>query len=468
MVGLLSLISVGPEQHDTIPPAWRMTYFGVALPNDGSILVMHLEPGAFEDAIRFRLEILSAPSRHSNVNYEAVSYTWSDGHELQDVFCTNSSSDSLIPIKVTKNCYSALRNLRYADHYRILWLDAVCIDQSNVAERSAQVEMMGIIYANASRVVVYLGETADNSDLALKHMEYEHGLDDYPRRDISVPVPSEDDVAAFTDRPWFYRTWVLQEVTNAPDVLIQCGMSTLTWQAMDDYFRYGCPPTPVQKLLATMHKLQDSRDTTAAQTLLGILEATRPCLTSDPRDRIYGVLPLLKVSQIPENVRPDYNIQATDLLVRVANYLYSHIGPNLLEHTLEMRSMQSEALPSWVPQWSRIPKWPLKIDRADQHRDLRAGGPTLQACIESSRCLSAHDPRRLRIKGVSLGQIIELASALYDVQHTINQVFRNLVVEADHNTARMAPNGSCARQSVECYNRTIGKVECVLPTGHPG
>ena len=73
--------------------------------------------------------------------YEALSYTWGTDR---------SQEIALLPIgeraSITANCAIALRVLRYKPGPTILWVDAICIDQSNVVERSAQIGLMSRIY----------------------------------------------------------------------------------------------------------------------------------------------------------------------------------------------------------------------------------------------------------------------------------------------------------------------------------
>ncbi|KAK0634143.1 heterokaryon incompatibility, partial [Immersiella caudata] len=82
--------------------------------------------------------------------YDALSYTWGNlakTHEMK-------IGDASLPI--TTNLYMALRELR-RKHTLTLWVDAVCIDQSNCQERNHQVRMMRRIFSNASSVIVWLG-----------------------------------------------------------------------------------------------------------------------------------------------------------------------------------------------------------------------------------------------------------------------------------------------------------------------
>ena len=61
-------------------------------------------------------------------------------------------------VEVTRNLADALRRLRWVDRARILWADAICIDQGNLAERGHQVRLMEQIYRKAERVLIWAGE----------------------------------------------------------------------------------------------------------------------------------------------------------------------------------------------------------------------------------------------------------------------------------------------------------------------
>ena len=96
-----------------------------------------------------------------NVAYEALSYTWGNPHTTH---CITFESK---PFPVTENLYFALEQLRPTEVPRYLWIDALCIDQLNDVEKSAQVQLMGDIYKRASRVLIWLGKAEDDSDLAM-------------------------------------------------------------------------------------------------------------------------------------------------------------------------------------------------------------------------------------------------------------------------------------------------------------
>ncbi|KAL1608429.1 hypothetical protein SLS60_003371 [Paraconiothyrium brasiliense] len=89
--------------------------------------------------------------------YEALSYTWGDPFFVHKMQLETGS------ISITESLDSALRALRLSDKPRVLWVDAVCIDQQNNAEKAQQLPHMSWIYASASQVVIWLGEDTDRT-----------------------------------------------------------------------------------------------------------------------------------------------------------------------------------------------------------------------------------------------------------------------------------------------------------------
>jgi predicted AAA+ superfamily ATPase len=75
---------------------------------------------------------------------------------------------------VSANLAQALRCLRLEDSPRVIWIDAICIDKSDDAEKSAQVARMGDICRNAADVLIFLGSEEHDSDLVMEYL----GLED--------------------------------------------------------------------------------------------------------------------------------------------------------------------------------------------------------------------------------------------------------------------------------------------------
>lgn len=159
-------------------------------------------------------------------SYEAVSYVWGIDNERRQL----ETPDGTIPI--TPNAYSALKRLRKPRRSIYLWIDSVCIDQTNKLEKSHQVRLMAEIYQKASKILVYLGEEADASHLvpALMKKILAANLDKASTTitpDCYGLPPLEEKswtaLGEFLNRPWFTRTWVIQEFILNRTVRMVCG-----------------------------------------------------------------------------------------------------------------------------------------------------------------------------------------------------------------------------------------------------
>lgn len=104
-------------------------------------------------------------SLHECPNYEALSYTWG----LPNFSCGILVNGEAFP--VTENLLLALHALRSETSARCLWIDAICINQQDIAERNHEVLRIMEIYEHATSVVVWLGPASDDSGLAYDHLE---------------------------------------------------------------------------------------------------------------------------------------------------------------------------------------------------------------------------------------------------------------------------------------------------------
>jgi hypothetical protein len=82
-----------------------------------------------------------------------------------EITCNGSS------LQVTSNLHDALQYLRPIDGERIMWIDAVCINQTNPQERTAQVGIMKNIYSKSDHVVIWLGKDTDDDETAFAILE---------------------------------------------------------------------------------------------------------------------------------------------------------------------------------------------------------------------------------------------------------------------------------------------------------
>jgi hypothetical protein len=132
--------------------------------------------------------------------YDALSYVWGDSVDHKSIYIDKHN------LIVRVNLYGALSRLRHYSIQRVLWVDAVCINQKDASEKEQQIGIMAKIYALASHVVVWLGDTAEGSDQALEEIRL---AGNYKKSsDSSSPKMTQRVVLALLQRPWFRRIWV--------------------------------------------------------------------------------------------------------------------------------------------------------------------------------------------------------------------------------------------------------------------
>ncbi|KAE8358705.1 heterokaryon incompatibility protein-domain-containing protein [Aspergillus caelatus] len=169
--------------------------------------------------IQFQLVDYTLPtSGTEDHSYEALSYVWGSEDTPQFILIDGQT------LPVTENLYTALLYLRQHQLERLLWIDAICINQGDEDEKAQQIQFMPMIYGQASQVIVWLGEPADHSDKAFEMIRL--AADDESSEDKPTDIQQEMNHASIVkllERPWFRRIWVLQEVHAAQDILVMCG-----------------------------------------------------------------------------------------------------------------------------------------------------------------------------------------------------------------------------------------------------
>lgn len=104
-------------------------------------------------------------------DYVALSYCWGDPSITHPIIVND------LPVQVTTNLEAALRALRH-QKVETVWIDALCINQLDLLEQGLQIMRMGLIYSNASYVIAWIGEEADDTNFAINCL--------YPRAQILV------------------------------------------------------------------------------------------------------------------------------------------------------------------------------------------------------------------------------------------------------------------------------------------
>lgn len=341
------------------------------------IRLMSLLPGAFSSPTRASL-VATVFTKDIVPAFEALSYTWGSTEDPEKILVDDRE------LLVTQNLAEALKYLRYEDKPRVLWIDAICVDQQDLGERSRQVLRMVDIYAEATRVVVWLGPESDDSAVAIdcinriaSHIEVDwlkqtmrprgEGSCTWADRKAFLPfdVSQMTAITMFLSRPWFERIWIWQEIRLASQEAIAiCGRRSILWQSVSQaaLCMWQKPTKKFQhhvQLRGAFRVLHDLCDKEQYVAFPSLVLKTRLAKATDPRDKVFALFSLVhetELSLIREvgvdfRILPDYTKSLAGVLHEtVSHYIELYKELRVLT-TVEMHG-HIKGLPSWVPDWS--------------------------------------------------------------------------------------------------------------------
>ncbi|KAF3004579.1 hypothetical protein E8E14_005478 [Neopestalotiopsis sp. 37M] len=408
----------------------------LAQKDDSCIRLLKILPGRAGRPVVCKLEVTDLSSLDVPP-YEALSYVWGSPDMNEQIEINGHK------INVSQVLLQALLHLRSATTPRTLWVDALCINQFDLTERSSQVLLMPLIYSKATRVVVWLGESEPwglyYAIECAKSLEVSN-----PRASTSVPefhFGVAYVAAKLLRRSYWTRVWVVQELVLAKDILVACGRFTCQWETLHQIVAgsayHSFFPTNHVYLdeflaLETSHKLRASTqrnthrdadlnfesalmatDDSRAPDLVSLWYRYRSRKATDPRDKVFAFIGLADSSY--DLLQPDYSRRASFLSIELANQhiRYSRtLSVMALAESARVRSQNKPSstndyreayIPSWCPAfmtndsktepefrlfWTGLP--------GDERENFHATGhvPVLAVPTQSSAQIgeSLHDP----------------------------------------------------------------------------
>lgn len=296
-------------------------------------------------------------------SFEALSYTWDGGVENAPILLDGRRR------LVTANLESFLRHRRESKHPVDIWVDAVCINQNDLEEKSSQIKCMNLIYMTAARVVVWLGKADDDSDTAMEELSYLGSGSPYNKMNIitgSVLVALEN----LLRRKWWSRIWIVQEIfwggcgMKLDKMRILCGNKELMWTTLviaaarmqshkDDQRQYFPTIRNIFILENMRYQCGDMIDSPPDEGLVfDLIAQHRHFEATEPQDKIYALLGLVLEKHCPpfSKVNVDCSVSVQETYKSFALMaLRSPVGLKVLRHC---HPRLIESLPSWVPDWS--------------------------------------------------------------------------------------------------------------------
>ncbi|KAK4183149.1 heterokaryon incompatibility protein-domain-containing protein, partial [Podospora australis] len=254
---------------------------------------------------------------------EALSYVWGSEYNLTPIYIKSDDGTNQ-HLLITENLRIALLHLRDPLLERVLWIDAICINQHDDQEKSHQVQSMANIYASASRVTVWLGEAGDDSDKALEMLR--NAAEQQIGSSADTEKKQHQAVLALLRRPWFQRIWVLQEVAAARHTVIKCGLSEIDGYAFylglnalqltyDAEFQ-GLIPSISYLLQGTVFRLRRQLNSVGKfslgiRPLAELIDMYHTRKTTDPRDKVYALLGMCSDDPSSAGLVADYGPETT-------------------------------------------------------------------------------------------------------------------------------------------------------------
>jgi hypothetical protein len=282
------------------------------------IRLICLQPHGTTDSIECELIVTNLDEKPV---YESLSYEW--GFPTGKDFCIKINGQER---PVRENLWLALLCLRLKDGTRTLWIDAICIDQSNIPERNHQVGQMGRIYSQASGVVIWIGTEIQDMTKPEKNVKLAQDF----LRDLSINKNGQlsrrqivkyekdmrrgslldlkiDALLELCYRSYWTRLWVIQEVILSHRGVIQCSSfefdlgifrklfsSGLVWTEFcrwaDDTAAAKMWTSPAMRLF-DLNREHNKRHQIPL-TIIQLMVRTSYTDCGDARDKVFGLLNL--------------------------------------------------------------------------------------------------------------------------------------------------------------------------------
>ena len=373
------------------PPEHPWEYYRYnALPQKSSMIrLVELLPGGTLDTVRCHVREVdlddlprSQSSPPQSIAYEALSYTWDSQIFYQFVWCDGK----VLPI--TQNLHDALKRIRQPGSSIWLWVDAICINQSDTAERNCQIGLMRQIFNRANQVIAWLGEEDADTKSAFDLVEKisavttsvtpEAVRDNFwtPQLMEDMGLPRMPDAQWFTlsklfGRPYFKRIWVVQELVVSRNAVARYGSLTIRWEHIDHVGRLllatgwrkafnirsrTSPRAPVfQKTISNIKRSFSEFQGRRGMTLGLLLCVTRRFLSTDPRDKVVALIGLANNvnARNAQPILPNYSKSTADVYRDVTGFsIVQERSLTLLSVVEDISDRQISHLPSWVPDYS--------------------------------------------------------------------------------------------------------------------
>ena len=422
---------------------------------------MSTDSGVYDSLVAgdvFRLIKLKAPSTENGYRLEtfalddlppffALSYCWGSPRRSDSIVCNSK------PLAVSLHLKLGLAELCSVPSLDgcWFWIDQICVNQNDLAERSQQVQLMKEIYSNALTTVVWLGPSQGPCDEAFHLADKMVAVCENPEYSALVPAvcsarlpkegvfmtedalvdaglpPFEDpawtELERVVARPWFARQWVLQEVilSRTRPILVYDG-GLRNWDSLLFALVFLC-----QMHGAHISRFETShvacglvmfllRNKTADWDLASLIIGTRNFGVTEPRDSVFALLSLAletattDASAWPLPLRPNYEKPWQAIYTELTEHIISASRSLKILCLASNRPGAHDGLPSWVPVFHRTAvQFGHLFDRGHQvfagQQGKRYASRSQRALLWKDAAADLSGTGRLRLQGLQVATV---------------------------------------------------------------
>jgi hypothetical protein len=319
-------------------------------------------------------------------DYLALSYCWGSPDRSATIDCNDTT------LKISQSLCNGLKQLEQLPELsgKYIWIDQICVNQDDLAERSHQILLMDKIYSRARKVVVWLDGIGTEQSGGFQLAERIYNLTATRLDGVGLPIvdpdivqdptyytlpdlahPSWRELRDILSDPWFRRIWIIQEVFLATeDPMLVYGSKPQSWKAIIYAGAWisqaGASFCNAIKLTSTqavaLRFIQSICNTKERWELSGLLRQTAYALATDPRDKVFALFNLCssvgQAQRISSTIVPNYTDSVVSIYTNVVKFTIKK-ERNLLLLSSVNREVPLGSLcgahtmfPSWVPDFS--------------------------------------------------------------------------------------------------------------------
>ena len=334
-----------------------------------------------------------------------------------------------------------MKRMRDIFRDRWIWIDAICINMDDLAERNAQIPLMRTIFSKARQVIVWLGEPSPRDLPAIETLNHPEFLPIPEARSAWTPslLKQTELYTRNLDHLWFTRVWAVQEYVLAQKVVFQWGSTILDSMALTD--NVDCIVNAISSLTRVEQQQEEAdtivehlrgfryfswvkrtwdKDTEDMTAFARVVATAQELYATDPRDKVFGLLALAP-SSLRDSYRPDYASTVDDVYLRFALAMSLTTRVKAVVDSIEQIDLSDgdTVVPDWLPGW--IDELSLRVSDFLREPTLVTG--TIQsAFVECLEIVAITERPRFEEVHISSSERYKYAESLRNASDALRSV----------------------------------------------